>query len=56
MVTKLGQGIIDIDTSGDDSYLITLIKNDEILKIVTNEKLEYLNSDDDIKLFNYGKV
>jgi putative aminopeptidase FrvX len=44
--------IIDIDTSSD-SYVITFIKNGKNLEIVTNEKLEYLNSDNNIKLFNY---
>lgn len=44
--------IIDIDTSSD-SYVIRFIKNGKNLEIVTNEKLEYLKPDDDIKLFNY---
>jgi len=47
--------ILDIDTS-DDEWIIQFIENDQIMKIITNKKMEYLNTEDNVDISTFDEI
>jgi hypothetical protein len=47
--------ILDIDTS-DDEWIIKFIENDQIMEIITNKKMEYLNMEDNVDISNFDEI
>jgi hypothetical protein len=47
--------ILDIDTS-DDEWIIKFIENDQIMEIITNKKMEYLNKEDNVDISTFDEI